>query len=291
MIRTKAFTVLFGLAATSVATPAAAQAPAGEPPPPPPAQYGQPEAQPEQSYGQPSQPQQGYGQSQQQPAQQPTDQHGYGAPAGAADATGDVTHQAPGVETHDGFYLRLGLGIGGVSDSVESQGVIEVTGVVSGGAGVGELAFGGTPSAGLVIGGGIYSHSIPEPTSEDVEVAGVNTNLEYEFEASSFAIIAPFIDYYFDPTGGLHLQGAIGLGALASGRGNNTNGVFDAEEHGAAGLGVMVGFGYEWWIADQWGLGILGRFSFANLTGEDDAGVEWTHQIIAPALLMSATLH
>ena len=60
----------------------------------------------------------------------------------------------PGV--HDGFYLRLGAGLGYLVDSVESDTVLgsEFQGSVTGVTEVGEVAVGGGLSPGLFLGGG-----------------------------------------------------------------------------------------------------------------------------------------
>ena len=51
----------------------------------------------------------------------------------------------------------------------------------------------------------------------------------------------------------------------------------------------MLGVGYEWWVGDEWSLGLLGRISYGSMSGSDDRGVSWTHTTYAPALLLSAT--
>jgi hypothetical protein len=53
----------------------------------------------------------------------------------------------------------------------------------------------------------------------------------------------------------------------------------------------MAGVGHEWWVGEQWGVGILGRLTFLSLEGEDDSNVSWSHQMLLPAVLFTATLH
>jgi hypothetical protein len=64
------------------------------------------------------------------------------------------------------------------------------------------------------------------------------------------------------------------------------------QDHMLVGAGFMLGFGYEWWIADQWAIGILGRVAVATATTQDQAGVRWEHGIgAAPSVLFSATFN
>jgi hypothetical protein len=58
----------------------------------------------------------------------------------------------------------------------------------------------------------------------------------------------------------------------------------------------MVGFGHEWWVGDQWSLGILGRVTYGSLTGKEEfrslpSDTEWSHSVLAPSVLMSVTYH
>jgi hypothetical protein len=201
--------------------------------------------------------------------------------------------------THDGFYLRLGAGFGYTSDRVEGNVPNplpslsgDVKGTVGGGSGASELALGGTVGRGLVLGGGIWSVYIASPVARDVEVAGVDINQDVEFDNSSFHVIAPFIDYYFDPHGGFHLQAALGVGVLTAGNARViSNDAQVSRDHTAVGLGGMFGLGYEWWVGDSWGLGFVARVTGGLLSGTDDNDIEWTHKLLAPAALFTATMN
>jgi hypothetical protein len=206
-----------------------------------------------------------------------------------------ATRQAHAADhLHDGFYLRLGGGIGFVSDSFESEAVPllgDIEGTITGGAAVGELAIGGAVAPGVILGGGFYGHTLPSPTAEDVE-AGPVTIEEIEFESGNFVLLGPFIDYYFNPERGLHLQGSLGLGLFTLGEGEiNGEPAGDGGEQTATGFAVMAGIGHEWWISGGWGLGLQGRFSAGWTSGEDDNEVDWNHAVIAPAILFTATMN
>lgn len=206
-----------------------------------------------------------------------------------------------GEYTHDGFYLRMALGAARIWDSVKSGTVTECDsqGYCAGGKWEGtaegfgaatELAFGGTVGRGVVIGGGIYNHIIPSPTASNVKFAGVDQNGEIDFETSVFTLYAPFVDFYFDPNQGLHLEGALGFAMLAAGKGKVSGYEFTSSQT-ATGFGFMVGFGDEWWVGSQWSLGLLGRLTYASMSATDDNDTDWSHKALVPAILMTATYH
>jgi hypothetical protein len=210
--------------------------------------------------------------------------------------------------THDGLYLRLGAGLGFVSDAVKSDqyavGVppavftVQVDGTVSGFAGASELALGWSIADGFALGGGLYSAWIFSPKADDaaVNVNGARAGTPVEFDASSFHLFGPFVDYYFDPLGGFHLQGGLGYAWLSPGdahfRGNVLGIPYDVSDSstGGGGFGFMVGIGNEWWVSDGFSLGILGRLTAGFMSGERN-NITWNHTAFAPALLFTATMN
>jgi hypothetical protein len=130
-----------------------------------------------------------------------------------------------GVRRHDGFFLRLSVGPSLFHASYT--------------AGIGgnyELALGGTAGRGVVVGGMV------SPKVLLVTESGVPIPLFASF-------LGPFVDLYPDPSNGLHVLGAIGVGSASY------NG------HLAPALEAMVGLGKEWWVGEQWSIGVLGRLS------------------------------
>jgi hypothetical protein len=55
----------------------------------------------------------------------------------------------------------------------------------------------------------------------------------------------------------------------------------------------MIGGGYEWWIGEQWSLGLLARLQYFNVNGHPDStdDVDVEASFIVPALMMSITYH
>jgi hypothetical protein len=204
------------------------------------------------------------------------------------------TAQAPGAHLHDGFYMRLASGFGVLDERLSSSAGATPTGEVKarnrGMATVGELSFGGTLGSGWVLGGGIYGADLIASTYKSRPGSADSPPAELDPELRSLAVIAPFFDYYPDPTRGFHFMAALGLATL-------TPRVFgdaatEQSEYLAIGGGLILGTGYDWWVADEWSLGVLARTSVAVLSGKDEAAARWVHIITgSPSLLVTLTYH
>jgi hypothetical protein len=207
-----------------------------------------------------------------------------------------------GDRVHDGLYLRLGAGLGYASDAIKTDPVTilgisaHTEGTATGFAGASELAVGWSLSDGFVLGGGLYSAWIfsPKASGAHVTVPPVQVTGDINFDASSFHIFGPFVDYYFDARSGVHLQGGLGYAWLSLGDANvqaaNVASV-RAASTGGGGFGLMAGIGDEWWVSDAFSIGLLGRLTAGFMSGTDANGITWNHTAFAPALLFVATMN
>lgn len=184
-------------------------------------------------------------------------------------------------ELHDGFFLQLELGPGYVSmPGTTESGSSSVDVSIKGVAGMGGLLIGGTPSDGLVIGGATQGHYVSSPT---VEVDGTEVDTD---DALSLGVIGPFVQFYPDPAAGLNLRLLAGF-ASASGTDD------DADES-ATGFGLVAAVGHDWWVGEEWSLGVAGRFTYANLKYESEIGdvtITQKYNAIAPGVLFTVTYH
>lgn len=201
--------------------------------------------------------------------------------------------------THDGLYIRFGTGFGAYDEYANTgrtplyDGRLRATS--RGFAVASEFAMGGTPWKGLVIGGGIYSlevYTSSVTTNKDAEASEqIGKALEdTAIESRDFNIVGPFIDRYFAPELGLHVQAALGV-ATQYGYTVNTRNPDDSD-YNPVGAGFILGLGYESWITGEWSLGILARLGAGALFGKDENKVVWAHYIISmPTFLMTVTYH
>jgi hypothetical protein len=179
---------------------------------------------------------------------------------------------APGVHFHDGFYLRLGTGFGSYSEGIRQSGEDKMT-TVSGIASVTEFGIGGAVRPGLIFGGGVWTSTV---LASARTVRGNAPPSEVIDSRGDFQLVGPFFDYYSNPSGGFHMQGAVGV---ANVRGMSVDSVNYDKDSISVGAGLMFGVGYDWWVSNQWSIGILGRMAVA-VTGQDDkSDVRWYHAV------------
>lgn len=197
-----------------------------------------------------------------------------------------------GKRFHDGFYLRLGVGGGYLISTVsnaddasgESQSGDESIGGVQGFGVPLELAIGGSPTPGLVIGGG--SWAVHVPSADYTQGRGDYAKTE-SASWSSISMLGPFIDIYPAPRAGLHVQAAPCLTLVAPG----TTDTLVTDTLSGVGFGGMVGLGYEGWVSDQWGVGILARAQMLSVNLTDESDNEFGYLALIPSLLMTTTFH
>jgi hypothetical protein len=187
----------------------------------------------------------------------------------------------PRARNHEGFFLRmsLGLGPGWVSEEFEDDlGTIETQyrGVTSSF----ELLLGGTPATGLVMGGAIRGYSVFEPT---VERGGAETKTN----GTSIGVggILFFANYYPDPRSGLNLQASLGLGGF------NQNVDDEGPDYpDISGMLVGLGAGYDFWVGDEWSIGPTFVLTYGSMRG-DDGELTVRESFVSPSLHFSGTYH
>lgn len=190
-----------------------------------------------------------------------------------------------GHHVHDGFYLRLGAGLGYGRGSVSTDSSSAPNFDVSG-AGLALNAWiGGTPWPGLAIGGLVALQGIRE---SNVVVEGDDT--DRGMEVGTF-MIGPFIDAFPDPQRGLHFGGALGLVGFAARADNH-----ELEERlrlrnfEGGGLGLSAWIGYMGFVGPEWSLGGLLQLT-GGVTGQDRYDVERRGSFGTLSLSLSALYH
>jgi hypothetical protein len=200
----------------------------------------------------------------------------------------------PSGHVHDGFYLRFGTGFGGYDERLGSRSSTTYAGEIEGRnrgvATLGELSIGGTLGRGWVVGGGIFSADVLATTYKSGEDSSQLPPTELDPELRNVALIGPFFDRYLDPTEGFHFQVALGIATLTP-RVFGHSGT-EQSEYLAVGGGLMLGAGYDWWVAEEWSLGVLARTTATVVRGRDDSDVRWMHVVVtSPGLLLTLTYH
>jgi hypothetical protein len=198
-----------------------------------------------------------------------------------------------GARVHDGFYLRVTAGFGVyderlTSDDLPTGGKVEARnrGIAS----LSDFAVGGTVAPGWVIGGGIYSVDLVASTFRTSGSSVTALPAELDPGLRSMSLIGPFVDWYPYVRGGFHAQAALGLATLTPRLFGHP--ATDRSDYLAVGGGLLIGTGYEWWVADEWSIGVLGQLGIRLVHGEDENDIGWTHFVTtSPTLSITITYH
>ncbi len=175
-----------------------------------------------------------------------------------------------GERTHDGFYFHTDAGFGYYNAESEGQFGEAFSGLTT----AISVLLGGSPMAGLAVGGGL---SVDYASSPTYSVGG--REIELQNVSQMLLSIGPFVDFYPDPQGGLHFLGMVGWGGLETSVDGNVGG------SDPVGTVFTLGAGYDFWISSEWSAGLLGRVAYASMSF--NGVVDYT--AIAPALLGTIT--
>ncbi len=159
---------------------------------------------------------------------------------------------------HNGFYLNLMLGYGGLSSKgtiPQASGLDPLGGdfKVSGGGAAFGAALGGSVAPGSIIGVHVFGLSVPSPELTIGSLSGQGR------DGSTYTLsgIGPTLVFYSMPSNVfLQLSPAITRLTLDSGTGLTAN--------SDRGLGLYLALGTEWYLAEKWGLGLAGFTMFSS---------------------------
>jgi hypothetical protein len=160
---------------------------------------------------------------------------------------------------HDGFYMRVSAGIGGVWTKLETSAVDVPSSFDINGPALGfDLMLGGSPVPGLVVGGGFLFDQSPSPQVTSGDLSGtLDANL-------NFMVLGPFFDVFFDPKAGFHVGASVGRAVTTL---SSEDGSTQAQ---AAGVGLAAFLGYDGFVSRQWSIGIFLRGMTANTSSSSD---------------------
>jgi hypothetical protein len=196
--------------------------------------------------------------------------------------TPEATIEPPpdrGAERHDGFMLRLTLGFGGASmkEKLDASVLSATSMEISGFSGTFSFDIGAALTDGLVLHARLSDFVM---TSPSVKVNGMTLG---SANNSTFGAIlfGPALTYYFMPIN-LYLTAAVGGSWLNV---QNRNG--DSATSGG-GLGLNFDLGKEWWVSDNWGLGVALRFWYSHVSGKDSS-IGYSDNFLGYGIVFSAT--
>lgn len=173
---------------------------------------------------------------------------------------------------HDGFFLRLAPGIG-VAVTSENIGNNKLQ--MSGSSGIFNIAIGGAVAENVILHLDLSGVTVTDPK---VKFNGQTQTTATSEAATSLTGVG--LTYYFPSN--MYLTGAVGMA-------KSTNKAFGKEYSTDRGYGVNLMLGKEWWVSDNWGLGVAGQFLYAVCPDKPVAGVTPDVKTTAFGVLFSAT--
>lgn len=166
---------------------------------------------------------------------------------------------SPGYHTHDGFFLQLNSGIGGLSSSA-SQGGDEAK--LSGAMGSFSATIGGAVVPNLIVGGQIWDVVALAP---DLEVSGqTRSGADATLALVGFGLN---VTYYVMPVN-IYLSATPSIGGLSVKSFGNT---IDYD----GGFALRLAAGKEWWVSGNWGIGVNVHYAYGS-NKQQQGGPTWT---------------
>jgi hypothetical protein len=177
-------------------------------------------------------------------------------PEPAVDATPAGYHE------HDGFMLRLALGFGGASSKWSPKDSSLSDTKISGGGASFSIDLGSSVAENLVLHARIADLVVVSPKfSVDGMTGDTVDDLNY-----GAVLIAPALTYYFMPIN-LYLTAAIGFSTITM-----QSDKASIDKNSKIGFGLNFDVGKEWWVSDNWALGVAGRFWYTTASIDQGGG-------------------
>lgn len=205
------------------------------------------------------------------------------SPSAESERPADTAATGPysGVHRHDGFFLRLTLGLGGGAIGLDAKGDADDRAFVGGGW-ASSIDVGGSNGDNLALFVRLREATLGNPAVyvDDDKIKDADAS------AMTQGMLGGGISYFIMPLN-MYLGAAIGI-AVLSGR-YRRPGRDELKYNGTVGFGFDGEIGKEWWIADDWGLGIAARVSIAQVPGGDSLPDSSEFGAAFVSVLLSAT--
>ena len=174
---------------------------------------------------------------------------------------------------HEGMFMRIEAG-GGYMKSSATLGTSDAA--LSGPA----ASFGFSLGANVVENLSIFGHVGLSLVANPSFSSGGSSSPSSD-SSLNFASVGPGLNYYFMPYN-FYVTGMVVMTRLTT----TVNGSSGATE---AGIGAKIAVGKEWWVGDQWGIGIAGQFTFGSNRDQGTNPPTWS--TMTPALAFSASFN
>lgn len=158
---------------------------------------------------------------------------------------------------HEGFYARVAVGPGYQYTNINNK-LTDSSAASNSFSLAADLKIGGSPSAGMALGGGILTNLALGTTFDDVS-GGAAFNF----------LVGPFFDAFPDAKEGFHMGTLLGMSGISLSSDVSPSSF-------AVGGGGAAWIGYDMWVAPEWSTGFDLRVGGSYLAGAD-VGVSVFH--------------
>jgi hypothetical protein len=176
-------------------------------------------------------------------------------------AAGGMAYAQGDARTHAGFFLQLDLGGGYMRSELDEPSDLKL----DGGAGEFSVAVGYNVVPNFIVGGQLWGVTVGDA---DVEVNGAE--ISGDDTTVTLSGLGVNLTYYFMPIN-VYLQATPSITVL-SGERNRVDLETDA------GFGLRVAVGKEWWVSDNWAIGLNAQAAFSSNDDEGALSPSWTSQ-------------
>ena len=188
---------------------------------------------------------------------------------------------ARGEYRHDGLLLRSAPGVAAfwsiVSGETGPSARTSVRGIGQSSA----IELGGTPAPGLVLGAAVWVARVDPVFVE----GGKHVSSDDDSVKLTQLRVGPFVDFYPNPRRGFH--GTVAPSLVVEFETDTKGDPVEPLWYGAA---LATGAGYEWFLAREVSIGLLGRFAFGSVA-RTSGGTTERLTFVAPELALTATYH
>lgn len=192
----------------------------------------------------------------------------------------ELAFPTAGYHRHDGFFLRMTFGVGWGASELDSSGLPE------------HVWLGPGFASSFDLGAAVAENLIVHVRLRDASVTWPALRVDGEEPAdqtgvlASQAMVGVGVQYYFMP---INLFVGLALGIAGTEAVVEQRETWDARYNGGTGFGLDVELGREWWVSENWALGVAARLSLARVPSPDPAGADAHFEAGFGSLLFSAT--
>jgi hypothetical protein len=200
-----------------------------------------------------------------------------------------------GAERHDGFFLRISSGFSAWGERLSSEDSNVYGGEIDGrSSGIGtanDLSIGGTVSRGLVLALSLAQTGLLASTFRQTDASVAAPPSELDPGLRQLLVVGPTLIWYPNDRGGFMVEAGLSYTRLLVGDASGVN-RRDGETYFAQGGALTLAIGQQFFFADQFSVGVRGRFTGAIAVGTDQDDVRWIHGInAAPAVVCDVVYH